>query len=279
MGPPAVGAIMDGPCRKGADTVFRRRSKAEDVDADGIDEDSLDSDELDDADLDDDDLVDDAPGGSAYVESDPVVKPAPPSRPTGPVDIADLPAGDEIQRIDLGSLHVPVPDGLEVRVDVQDDVIVAATMVDGSNELTIHAFAAPRSSGLWSEVRDEIAESLRESGGAAETAEGPFGAELRARVPVEGGGNQPARFVGVDGPRWFLRGLVTGPASTDPVRAKKLEAAFRGVVVNRGGEAMAPRDMLPLRLPVDVVGEPPPAEPPNHSLELPERGPEITEIQ
>jgi hypothetical protein len=37
--------------------------------------------------------------------------------------------------------------------------------------------------------------------------------------------------------------------------------------------------MLPLRLPADVVGEPPPAEPPNHTLELPERGPEITEIQ
>jgi hypothetical protein len=270
---------MDVQCRRGAETVFRRRSKAEDVDADGLDVDALDSEEFDDADLGDDDLLDAGPGGSTYVESDPVVKPAPPSRPAGPVDIADLPAGDETQRIDLGSLQVPVPDGLEVRVDVQDDVIVAATLVDGSNELTIHAFAAPRSSGLWSEVRDEIAESLRESGGTAETAEGPFGAELRARVPVEGGGNQPARFVGVDGPRWFLRGLVTGPASTDPVRAKPLEAAFRGVVVNRGGEAMAPRDMLPLRLPADVVGEPPPDEPPTHTLELPERGPEITEIQ
>jgi hypothetical protein len=248
--------------------VFRRRSKVEDVDADGPD----------DSGLGDDDLLAEEPGGSAYVESDPVVKPAPPARPTGPVDIADLPADDETQRIDLGSLHVPVPDGLEVRVDVQDDVIVAATLVDGGNELTIHAFAAPRSSGLWSEVRDEIAESLRESGGSAETAEGPFGTELRARVPVEGGGNQPARFIGVDGPRWFLRGLVSGPASTDPVRAKPLEAAFRGVVVNRGGEAMAPRDMLPLRLPADVVGEPPP-EPPDHTIQLPERGPEITEIQ
>jgi hypothetical protein len=173
---------------------------------------------------------------------------------------------------------VPVPDGLEVRVDVQDDVIVAATLVDGQNELQVHAFAAPRSSGLWSDVCDEIAQSLRESGGSAERSEGPFGTELRARVPVEGGSNQAARFVGVDGPRWFLRGLVTGPASTDPNQARRLEAAFRGVVVNRGGEAMAPRDMLPLRLPVDAAPELPP-EPPNHTLELPERGPEITEIQ
>jgi hypothetical protein len=263
--------------------VFRRRSKVEDVDNDDLDTDAIDDDDV------DTDAVGDADDGraepsrrssqSVYVESEPFVRPAPPSRPTGPVDIADLPPDDETPRIDLGSLHVPVPDGLEVRVDVQEDVIVAATLVDGSSELQVHAFAAPRSSGLWTQVREEIAASLRETGGSAEVAEGPFGTELRARVPVEGGGNQPARFVGVDGPRWFLRGLVTGPASTDPKQAERLESALRGVAVNRGGEAMAPRDMLPLRLPPDVGGAPAVPEPPDRNLELFERGPEITEIQ
>jgi hypothetical protein len=258
--------------------VFRRRSKVEDVeDTDALDTDALD-DDLDDDDM-DDDLVEAESRQSTYVESELTASAAPPSRPTGPVDVSDLPADDTTARIDLGSLHVPVPDGLEVRVDVQDDIIVAATLVDGSSELQVHAFAAPRSSGLWLEVRDEIAASLRESGGSAEVTEGPFGSELRARVPVEGGGSQPARFVGVDGPRWFLRGLVTGPASTDPKQAERLESAFRGVAVSRGGEAMAPRDMLPLRLPPDVAGEPVEPEPPNRNLELFERGPEITEIQ
>jgi hypothetical protein len=255
--------------------VFRRRSKVEDVDTDGLDTDALDDDDLDTHDRDDNV----GSTQSAYVESEPTITPAPPSRPTGPVDISDVPADDETVRIDLGSLHVPVPDGLEVRVDVQDDVIVAATLVDGSSELQVHAFAAPRSSGLWSEVRDEIAASLRETGGSAELSEGPFGTELRARVPVEGGSTQAARFVGVDGPRWFLRGLVTGPASTDPKQAERLETAFRGVAVSRGGEAMAPRDMLPLRLPPDVGAAPAVPEPPDRSLELPVRGPEITEIQ
>jgi Protein of unknown function (DUF3710) len=257
--------------------VFRRRSKVEDVDTDGFDTDALDDDPADGGPQ--DDGAEEQPRQSAYVESEPTVSAAPPSRPTGPVDIADLPDDDETARIDLGSLHVPVPDGLEVRVDVQDDVIVAATLVDGSSELQVHAFAAPRSSGLWPEVRDEIATSLRETGGSAEVDEGPFGTELRARVPVEGGGNQPARFIGVDGPRWFLRGLVTGPASTDPKQAERLESAFRGVAVSRGSEAMAPRDMLPLRLPPDVGAELPEPEPPNRNLELFERGPEITEIQ
>jgi hypothetical protein len=83
----------------------------------------------------------------------------------------------------------------------------------------------------------------------------------------------------VDGPRWFLRGLLTGPGSTDPNQAKRLEDAFRQVIVNRGADAMAPRDMLPLHLPRDAFDGPPPPEEADHSLQLPERGPEITEIQ
>jgi hypothetical protein len=256
--------------------VFRRRSKVEDVDDDVLDDDGPDADPPADDDADADaptDVPDPAVAGSMATAGRP-------PRPQGPMDISELPADDETGRVDLGSMQIPVPDGLEVRVDVQDDVIVAATLVDGKNELQVHAFAAPRSSGLWTEVRDEIVESLRGSGGSAEVVEGPFGTELRARVPVEGGGSpQPARFIGVDGPRWFLRGLVTGPASTDPVQAGRLEAAFRGVAVNRGGEAMAPRDMLPLRLPRDATVDGLPPDAPDRTLELPERGPEITEIQ
>jgi hypothetical protein len=71
---------------------------------------------------------------------------------------------------------------------------------------------------------------------------------------------------------------MTGPGSTDPAQAARLEQAFRDVVVQRGGDAMAPRDMLPLHLPRDA--QLPAAESePDHSLPLPERGPEITEIR
>jgi len=204
-----------------------------------------------------------------------------PGRPEGPWDVDDAPE-DSAPRIDLGAVQVPVGDGMEVRVDVQDEMVVAATLVDGHSMLQIHAFAAPRSSGLWHEVRDEIAGSLRESGGEATDDEGPFGTELKARIPVEAPGQgptlQPARFVGVDGPRWFLRGMLTGPAATDPVQAKRLEEVFRGTIVVRGGEAMAPRELLPLRLPREAV-EQPAAEEASPELEIFQRGPEITEIQ
>ena len=140
----------------------------------------------------------------------------------GPWDSADAP-DDGTARVDLGSLHVPVVDGMEVRVDMQDQHVVAATLVDGNSTMQVHAFAAPKSSGIWAEVREEIAASIREGGGSADEAAGELGPELRARVPAQPGGQfaamQSLRFIGVDGPRWFLRGLLTGPAATDDVQA------------------------------------------------------------
>lgn len=218
---------------------------------------------------------------------------AEPARPAGPWDAADAP-DDDLPRIDLGSLLVPTPDGIELRVDMQDQTVINATLLHGPNAMQLQAFAAPRSSGIWLEVRDEIASSIRESGGSADLADGPFGAELHARVPPpppdQGGpppgtGPQPMRFVGVDGPRWFLRALLSGPAATDPNQARRLLDIFRATVVVRGGEAMPPRDLLPLRLPKEAMAHHPVAaaleetEPAKPTLEMLERGPEITETR
>jgi hypothetical protein len=59
------------------------------------------------------------------------------------------------------------------------------------------------------------------------------------------------RFIGIDGSRWFLRGVVTGPGATDPSLAGAVEMVFAGVAVERGVHAAAPRDLLPLTLPAD----------------------------
>jgi hypothetical protein len=251
-------------------TVFRRRGTADDEPDDAVlDEEAGD------------------PTSDAVAEAE---LPAPAAGPlAGPWDSTEPPA-DDVPRIDLGALLVPVSDDIELRVDVQEHTVVAATLVDGNSAMQVHAFAAPRSRGIWAEVRDEIADSLRQTGGTAEPADGPFGAELRARVPATGPDGQPLagqmaqlqpmRFVGVDGPRWFLRGLLTGPAATDPMQARRLLDAFRGTVVVRGAEAMAPRDMLPLRLPKEALAAheaAEPTEPARPTLEMLERGPEITE--
>jgi len=211
------------------------------------------------------------------------------TRPQGPWDSADAPA-DDVQRIDLGALRVPVPEGTEVRVDVgPEGEVVAATLVQGESSMQVNAFAAPRKAGIWGEVRTEIAQALNGSDGSAEEAEGPYGVELKAQVPAEapGGGVAlaPARFLGVDGPRWFLRALLTGPAAADPGAAAGLEAALRDLVVVRGDEAMAVRDPLPLHLPREVADQAAAAAAEDgqdddaSALEMPQRGPEITETR
>jgi hypothetical protein len=251
------------PEREAEVPLFRRRPNIDDID-----------------DYDDNDVVEtDTPASAAAT--------AAPARPQGPWDVADV--QDELERLDLGAILIPVPEGCEVRVDVQDDQVVAATLVDGRTALQVHAFAAPKTVGIWAEVRAEIIDSLRQSGGSAREADGPFGPELHAQIPtqVEGQGNQlqPARFLGVDGPRWFLRGLMTGAGAVDRAAARQMEEAFRGIVVVRGGEAMAPRDLLALRLPKEAMAHLPgagaeqPAKPARPTLETLERGPEITETR
>lgn len=211
------------------------------------------------------------------------VAPAEPTRPQGPWDEADAPS-DDVNRIDLGGLRVPVPPDTEVRVDVSPGgEVVAATLVRGASAMQVNAFAAPRKAGIWDEVRVEIAETLRSGGGKAVDVQGPFGTELHAAVPTEVAGQgkvlAPARFLGVDGPRWFLRALLTGPAAVEAAAAAPLLTALQLCVVVRGSEAMAVRDPLPLRLPKEVTAAAAagPAAPP--PLTPPERGPEITETR
>jgi hypothetical protein len=62
-----------------------------------------------------------------------------------------------------------------------------------------------------------------------------------------------ARFVGVDGPRWLLRALITGPAASGGPAASVLEEAFRDMVVVRGEHPVPPRDLLELRLPPEAM--------------------------
>ena len=205
------------------------------------------------------------------------------SQTEGPYDLADAPEL-ETPRLDLGALQVVVLPDLDVRVEVSPEgEVVAATLVQGESALQLNAFAAPRSEGIWAEVRAEISDALNSGGGQASEAEGVFGIELRASVPTEVPGQgvllAPARFVGVDGPRWFLRGLVTGPAATEDAAATPLLEAMRQVVVVRGSEPMAVRDALPLRLPAEAVQAVEEQAAQEQGLQMPERGPEITETR
>ena len=189
----------------------------------------------------------------------------------------------QVPRVDLGAIQLPSAEGMEVRLEVDkatNVVSAVAVLLDGSS-LQLQAFAAPRTEGIWDEIREEIAASITQQGGTVDDLPGPFGRELLARMPVrtaEGRtGHRPARFLGCDGPRWFLRGVLTGRAAVEPEAAARLEEIFGQVVVVRGTEARPPRDLLPLKLPGGAAAPPTP-EQAAPRVAPPERGPEITEI-
>lgn len=199
-------------------------------------------------------------------------------RECGPWDVSEV--AERGDRLDVGALWLPRRDGMELRMEVEKSsqlVTGAALQVHGSS-LQVQVFAAPRTEGIWDDIRAEIAESVTKQGGSVDDLPGPFGRELLARVPVrtvEGrSGHRPVRFIGHDGPRWFLRGVLSGRAAVDPERARELEALFADVVVVRGPEPRVPRDLLPLTLP----GQAKQAEAATPSFDPLKRGPEITEV-
>lgn len=171
---------------------------------------------------------------------------------TGPFDERDAPS-DDIPRADLGALLVPVNAGLDLRLEVNEEQqVIAVTLAAPEGTMQLGVYAAPRNEGIWDEVRAEIADSMRgQKGSPTERANGTFGVELTGTVPGDNG-RVPVRFIGIDGPRWFLRALLAG-GPADPSRAARFEDLLRNVVVVRGNEPLPVREPVPLRLPKDVV--------------------------
>jgi Protein of unknown function (DUF3710) len=171
---------------------------------------------------------------------------------TGPYDLADQPA-EPVERLDLGALRVPVDAGLEIRVEVGENGQVAGvTLVSQTGQMQLGVFAAPRRDGIWDEVRAEIKASISTQGGTVAEQDGEFGAELAGRLPAPGG-LAPVRFLGVDGPRWFVRAMLAGAPAMDDTEAKPFLDTFRGLVVVRGSDPLPVRDPVPLQLPKEAA--------------------------
>ncbi|WP_181775896.1 DUF3710 domain-containing protein [Amycolatopsis pittospori] len=170
--------------------------------------------------------------------------------PDGPFDVADAPE-DGIPRIDLGSVKVPVPDGSQVQVEMDPDSggVRAVHVVTEQGQITVSGYAAPRSGGLWKDVSTELTEQLRADGAKVSVGMGEWGLELSAIV-----GDVALRFVGVDGPRWMLRGVIAGPQSQASEAPGVLREIVRHTVIDRGDAPMPVRTPLTITLP-DAVAQ------------------------
>ncbi|TVT39945.1 DUF3710 domain-containing protein [Amycolatopsis rhizosphaerae] len=189
------------------------------------------------------------PERAAVAEAEDDYEEPAPAVTEGPFDVADAPE-DGIPRIDLGSVQVPVPDGSQVQVEMDPAAggVRAVHVVTPHGQVTVSAYAAPKSGGLWAEVGDELTAQLRADGAKVSPGEGEWGFELSALI-----GDVALRFVGVDGPRWMLRGVIAGPQSLAADAPATLREIVRGTVVVRGDAPMPVRTPLPITLPEAVA--------------------------
>lgn len=187
----------------------------------------------------------------AIVDED--AKSAPADREVnGPLDESE--ANAVRPYVDLGGVKIVPRPELQLRLEVEEGSkrVVAVGLDYAGSSLQVQPFAAPRTSGLWNEIRAQIIDQIHKQGGTTTISEGPFGPEVLAEIPVTTAGQSGtrlARFVGVDGPRWFLRGVIAGQGAVPGEAAAQIEDLFRSIVVVRGNTPMPPRDLIPLNMP------------------------------
>lgn len=165
----------------------------------------------------------------------------------GPWDSEDEDVVDYDDYLDIGSLMLPFLQGSQLRLKANGNTgdVLGATITYGSSSLELEAFAAPKTLGLWDEVRAD----LLKANPKCREVDGVFGQELALPVNVRGK-DLMTRVVGIDGPRWMLRGIFSGPAAKEGKEKDLLDQYLADLVVVRGDEPLAPRDLIPMHAPV-----------------------------
>jgi hypothetical protein len=163
----------------------------------------------------------------------------------GPYDSEDDDVDQVEGGLEFGALRVPMPARAQLQVEQgSSELLRAVHVLVPSGRVSLSALAAPRSAPLWRGLAREIAGSLGGDGARVWAEWGPWGREVMA-----GSKGALSRFVGVDGPRWMLYGVATGPADGAEELAETLREMVRGTVVTRGPDPLPVKTVLPLRLP------------------------------
>lgn len=213
------------------------------------------------------------------------VEPAADPKPklNGPFDYSDV--EDTEEYLDFGSILVkPVP-GLQVRMDVEqsNQRVIAVSLELAESRVQLMAFSSSKSASLWPGISDKIKSDIKAQNGEIYQRDGEYGQELLAQVPQQlpdgRAGHVALRFVGIDGPRWFLRAVIGGAAIGDEEASKAIDDLVRSVVINRGDKPLPPQELLPLSVPSNAQARPEaPEDDQSQAPQRPERGPEITQI-
>jgi hypothetical protein len=171
----------------------------------------------------------------------------------GPFDVEDFDDASVAAqgRLDLGSVLIPMPDGGQVQVELNEAGAPSAVWVVTPNgRFTIAAYAAPKSPGLWREVATELADSLRQDAASVAIENGPWGREV-----VGAGNGGVVRFIGVDGYRWMVRCVVNGAPDTIDALAEEARTSLADTVIRRGETPLPVRTPLAVELPAPMAAQ------------------------
>lgn len=145
---------------------------------------------------------------------------------------------------------------MRLNVDEASGQIMSVAWLTEEAGLEVSVFAAPRTPGVWDDLRPELMADAAQRGGTVDEAEGPYGVEVVCTLPVQlpdgTGALQATRIFAAQGERWLLRGALMGRAVAEPEVAAAWYELFGALVVRRGTDAKPVGEALELRLPPDA---------------------------
>ncbi|AKK11259.1 DUF3710 domain-containing protein [Corynebacterium uterequi] len=168
------------------------------------------------------------------------------------VDIEDFDFSDySIGTLNLGSMRIPMPSGLQVQVELGPSGPKMIHLVNEHCRITPLVFAAPASGGQWESASADILAGMKRDGVSDAVYEaGPWGREILGTV-----GANTVRVIGVDGPRWMLRFMVVSPAASQDAARDTAHALASHTFVYRGTQPMLAGNSLPVAVPQQLVNQ------------------------
>ena len=146
--------------------------------------------------------------------------------------------------VDMGAILLPSRPGMQLRTQVADDgtTVLQILVVLGNSGIQMSVAAAPRSGGVWDELRDEIRAGFEKQGAKVADIRTRYGAELLVDT-------SRMRILGREGDRWFARIDIIGPAAANAESGLEIEKVIDRIVIRRDEQPRTRLELLPVHLP------------------------------
>jgi len=158
------------------------------------------------------------------------------------------PDGEGLGILDFGAYAFVPPVNTQLQIESSEEQNLVVHVLSGQSNITIDAYAAPKTGGQWRFVASELADGLRNQGAKVSIQEGPWGREV-----IGSAAESVIRFIGVDGPRWMLRAVIVSSPAEAEQSAEIARTMLSHTVVRRGTNPMPARTPIPLVLPMEIL--------------------------